>query len=373
MACVVRVQGPRVPFTDTEQKMGNKMEIGHLRNTAVLTAATLLLAACGTGGNGSGVFATQQPGECNDIKGLAGPGAGSATSHAQPQRSDGAVNISTSGGMIVARKLVTIVNDFGGASVAQVGLSTPNGSVIACNRRAGGYGSKLMLEARAPTEADARRGLDSITVNHTDTLAANTLRLNTTVNFGSLSTGPGGLPVSEANNIQRLAAIVAGLPPAAAYAITPSGSNGDVRVSGLSGSTADLSASNGSVTLDGRWDNATLNTQNGIASVSGDYASLDVNASNGLVEAALQSSRNLDASFAASNGSVDVELAKSNAGFDLTANATNGQARIDVPNTVAVGPQSATSGHRQTSDYSSRAVRAQVSADSSNGNVDIHD
>lgn len=352
--------------------MSKNLGLGTFHKAAWVAAASLWLAACGGGGDGT--FATQTPGECEAIKGLAGPGTGTAASHAQPQRSDGAVTIASSGGMVTARRLVTLVNDFGAATQAQVDLATPNGSVIACPRSGGGYGLKLMLESRAPTEADARRGLDSITVNHTDTLAANLLRLNTSVQFGSLST-TGGLPGmgSDGSNIQRTAAIVSGLPASASYAISPNGANGAVRVSGLNGSTADLGTSNGPVSLDGRWDTATLNTNNGLLRVSGDYASLDATTSNGLAEGDLQSSRNLDASFTASNGSVDVKLRSSSAGFDLTAGTTNGRAEISVPNTVAVGTQSSTSMHRQSSDYTSRAVKAVVAARTTNGNVSLHD
>ncbi|MES2885495.1 MAG: hypothetical protein V4709_11850 [Pseudomonadota bacterium] len=355
--------------------MSKNLGQGGFQKAAWMAAVSLWLSACG-GGGGEGVFATQTPGECAALQGLAGPGAGTAAGHAQPQRSDGAVTLSSSGGMVTARKLVTLVNDFGGATQAQVDLATPNGSVVACPRSGGGYGFKLMLESRAPTEADARRGLDSITVNHTDTLAANLLRLSTSVQFGSLSS-TGGLPVggSDGSNIQRTAAIVSGLPTSASYAISPNGANGAVRVSGLSGSSADLGTSNGPVSLDGRWDTATLNTDNGLLSVSGDYASLDATTANGPAEGDLQSSRNLDAAFTASNGSVDVKLrsASASAGFDLTADTSNGRTEISVPNTVAVGTQTSTSMHRQTSDYASRAVKAQVSASTSNGNVSIHD
>lgn len=344
---------------------------GKFHKAAWIAAASLWLSACG---GGDGVFATQTPGECEAIKGLAGPGTGTAGAHAQPQRSDGAVTIGSSGGMVTARRLVTIVNDFGGATQAQVDLATPNGGVIACPRSGGGYGLKLMLESRAATEADARRGLDSISVNHMDTLAANQLRLNTSVQFATLGNS-GGLPGmgGDSSNIQRTAAIVSGLPASASYAISPNGANGAVRVSGLNGSTADLGTSNGPVSLDGRWNTATLNTSNGIVSVSGDYASLDASTTNGLAEADLQSSRNLDAAFTTTNGSVDVKLRGSNAGFDLTARSTNGRAEISVPNTVAVGTQSSTSMHRQTSDYASRAVKAVVDARTTNGNVTIHD
>lgn len=348
-----------------------------LRLSAIAPAfavTTAMLAACGDVGNLGGVFAGQVPGECAQIKDLAGPGAGSAGAHGTPQRVDGAVTIGTQGGMVTASKLVTVVNDFGGASAAQVDLSTPNGGVVACPRSGGGYGLKLMLQSRAPTEADARRGLDSIVVNHTDTLSGTTLRLGTTVQFNSLATGGvGGVGATpDPGNIQRSASIVGGLPPTASYALTATGANGDARSSGLSGSSAKLTSTNGSATLDTRWETANLSTTNGIASVSGDYATLDVATTNGLAEGSLGTARNVTATFTSSNGSVDVGLKRSEAGVDLKGSATNGRVRIDAPNTVAVGAQSETSARRQSSDYSSRAVKVQVEGRTTNGNVDLH-
>lgn len=342
--------------------------------TPLLALGAATLAACGGVGNVGGVFAGQVPGECEQLKDLAGPGAGTATAHGTPQRSDGAVTIGTQGGMVTASRLVTVVNDFGGASAAQIDLGTPNGGVIACPRSGGGYGLKLMLQSRAPTEADARRGLDSITVNHTDTLAGTTLRLGTTVQFNSLASGGvGGVGATpDPGNIQRSASMVGGLPPSASYALTATGANGDARASGLSGSSAKLSTTNGSATLDTRWDTASLSTTNGIASVSGDYATLDVTTTNGLAEGSLATVRNLTATFTSSNGSVDVGLNRSEAGVDLKGSTTNGRVRIDAPNTVAVGTQSDTSARRQSSDYASRAVKVQVEGRTSNGNVDLH-
>lgn len=351
----------------------NSVRQGALR---AAVAATLLglLAACG-GGGGNQIHADQPTGRDAPS---GGAGNGSAATHGQPARTDGAVEVSRDGNNYVARRRVEIRNDFGGASRADVTLTVPNGEVVALANGGGGYGMELVLEARAGSEADARRGLDSISVTHSDALASGTLTLNTAVQFAALEAGtsplPGGISIGGgggSTTIERQASLVAGLPPAASYALKPSASNGEVRVSGLSGSLADLDTANGELTLNGRWDRARLSGSNSIVSVSGDYADLDVGVSNGFIEAALQVRRSLSADFETANGEIDVAV-EGSAGYDLVADTTSGSARIDVAGTVAVGEQTATSAHRRSSDYDSRAVKAQIGASTTNGNIDIH-
>lgn len=354
----------------------NRYSVGGIcRGTALAVMVGLGLTGCG--GGGGGVYADQAP---DQRAPSGGAGSGSATSHGQVQRSETAVEISRSGDQYVARKRVSLGNDFGGAGQAQVTLTTSNGDVTALANQGGGYGIEVQLEARASSESEARRGLDSLSVEHTDTLAAGSLRLDTQVQFGSLdapdSPLPGGISVGVGGTgsaeIQRSGTLVVGLPSSVSYVLTPSTSNGSVRASGLSGSTADLSSSTGAATLNGRWDTATLSSATGLVSVSGDYASLDAQSGNGLVEAALQVNRSLNASFGASNGSVDVQLSGGSAGYDLTGSTNNGRVSIDVAGTVAVGAQTDTSAHRRSGDYDSRSVKAQIEGSTRNGNVSIH-
>jgi len=337
----------------------------------------LALSACG-GAGADGVLGGR-PAVCDQVAAADGPGAGTAGSHGQPQRSDGNVRISSRDGQVVASKQVDVVNDFGGASSAQVDLASVNGDVIACTRDGGGYRTRVLLEARAATEAEARSALDTMVVTHTDTLTAGTLRLNTRVDFDSSSSG-NGLPVcvlcddegdSEVT-AQRSATILEGLPASARYTLTPSTTNGDAAAFGLSGSAARLTTSNGNAALDGRWDSASLSATNGIVGVSGDYASLDARAVNGLVEAALQTARSLDASLSATNGYVDAKLARSNAGFDVQGQSTNGEVRIDIAGTEPVGSDTRQSARRRSPDYASRAVQVQLNGSATNGNVNIH-
>lgn len=337
----------------------------------------LALSACG-GAGADGVLGGR-PAVCDQVAAADGPGAGTAGSHGQPQRSDGSVSISRHDGKVVASRQVDVVNDFGGASAAQVDLASVNGDVIACTRDGGGYRARVFLEARAATEAEARSALDTMVVTHTDTLTAGTLRLNTRVDFDSSSSGS-GLPVcvlcdDEGDSdvtAQRSATILEGLPASASYSLSPSTTNGDAAAFGLSGSAAQLTTSNGNVALNGRWDSATLSATNGIVGVSGDYASLNASAGNGQVEALLQTARSLDATLSATNGYVEAKLARSNAGFDVQGQSANGEVRIDIAGTEAVGTQTRESAHRRSPDYASRAVQVQLTGSATNGSVDIH-
>lgn len=345
------------------------------KGLAVLVGGCVLLALAACGGpDSSSVKSSPQ---CDAVGADDGPGAGSAASHGQPRRSDGEVVVSQQNGQFRATRLVSIANDFGGAAQAQVDLSSMNGNVSACVRQGGGYRINVTLEARAPTEQAARDALDTMVVNHGDALAAGALALNTRVDFATGGAGSGitiaGIDLGGASgDVQRGAHIAAGLPAGASYRFNHMTSNGDVEDSGFSGAAAKLSSSNGSVALDGRWDTASLDTSNGVVAVSGDYAALDASTTNGVIGAALATQRSLSATLSSSNGLVDVMLQPSGAGFDLQAGTTNGQASIDVPGTDPVGPQTGTSAHRRTPDYSSRSVQVQVNASSSNGNASIH-
>lgn len=342
----------------------------------VLMLGVLFLSGCApTDGGGS----LSKLADCGAVTAADGPGAGSAAAHGQAQRDDGEIRVSQEGDEYRATQLIDLSNDFGGASLAQVDLASFNGSVQSCAREGGGYRIHVTLEGRGASEAEARSALQGLQVTHEDMLVAGTLRLNTRVQptdmTGSsitllgIEVGQGG---AQADSPRRSAHIVAGLPPAAGYTLQQSTGNGNVGAAGLSGSSASLDSSNGSVGLEGRWDSASLDTGNGVAAVSGDYADLSAHSGNGYVQAALHTVRSLQADLSAGNGFVEVALAGSGAGYDLTADTINGRASIDVSGTEAVGEQSMNSAHRRSADYASRAVQVQVSASSSNGDALIH-
>lgn len=98
---------------------------------------------------------------------------------------------------------------------------------------------------------------------------------------------------------------------------------------GFSGTQAGFDSSNGFVGLDGRWDKTELTTSNGLVRVSGDHASVNAETSNGEIVASLETRRSVEASLSNSNGMVAVELRRSAApGFDLYADSSNGNVVI---------------------------------------------
>jgi hypothetical protein len=338
-------------------------------------ALVALLAAAGCApGSGDGFGLAQN---CASASLPPGGGTGAATSHGQPSRNDGAVEVTPDGAGFRARRSVHISNDFGGAAQADVEFSTANGSVVSCAGGQGGYGIWVLLDARAPTEQEARDALDSMVVNHQDVLAGGLLKLATRVEFRETTTGQNlPLPVNTGSSpaVQRAASILAGMPSAPSYVFTHSTTNGPVEASGFSGTAAALDSTNGSVALNGRWAQASLDTTNGPLYASGDFAAVTGDTTNGPVYAELATIRSVDASFNATNSSIEVALAVSGSpGFDLTADTTNGYASISVAGAQPVGEQHGDSAHHMTPDYASRAVKVNVDGNATNGNISIHD
>ena len=337
---------------------------------ALLALSATLLGACAGGGDGDGRGLS-----CASAAPPAGGGVGSATAHGTPIRDDGTVVVIPDAQGFRASRVVTLTNDFGGATQADVEFSTQNGGVVSCASGQGGYGIRVSLEARAPTEQQAREALGSMEVVHEDVLAASLLRLSTRVEFHEATIGQ-NLPVNigSDSSIQRAASILAGMPGSPSYVLGQSSTNGPVEASGFSGTSGSLDSTNGSMTLDGRWDQASLDTTNGPVYVAGDFASVSGSSTNGPVYAQLATRRSTDASFSATNSSIEVVLGVSGApGFDLNADTTNGRASIRVAGAEPVGNQEPNSAHHQTPDYATRAVQVQVSADATNGSVSIHD
>ena len=330
-------------------------------------AFALLLTACG-GTSGHGQFGGGD--DCAPVTGNDGPGAGSAGSHGTAQRSDGDVQIGNDGDEFVARQIVSIANDFGGASNATVALKTDNGDVANCVRPGGGYRVAALLEGRGASEQEARDALATMVVNHSDSLSAGTLHLSTTVQFNNPSGGGGGSgscinvpPVvvgcdsngGSNQELHRRATILAGLPSTASYALDNSTGNGEAVAIGFNGSSAKLTSGNGEIALDGNWGQSTLDT------------------GNGEVFLRLGTARSGTHNVTTDNGEIDVELAITGSpGFDLSASTGNGEAVIDVPGTEPVGEQTQTSAHKRTPDYASRAVQIGVTANSGNQDVIIH-
>lgn len=352
----------------------------HMRRgggSLALAALALGLGACtGSGGDNLHTGGGNSTGGCGEVTG-SGPGAGSASAHAEASRSEAEVKVTQENGKFTASRVITLSNDFGGASQGNVTLDTGNGNVSTC-RRDGGYVFKVYAYARGASEQEARDNLERVSVSHSDTLAAGTLTLSTSAVLTTVDDP--GLPVplpgtgTNTDNVEWGASMLAGLPSTASYAFDLGTSNGVIEATGFAGSSATLDSSNGEVVLDGRWDDASLGTSNGYVVVDGDFGGLDASTTNGGIVADLDSARSADVTLDTTNGEIDVQLRRSGAaGYDLSADATNGEARISVGGTQPVGTQTDESKHYQTPDYASRAVQISVQADTSNGVVSIRD
>jgi len=339
-----------------------------LKELCAFAALAALIAGC------AGAPAESLGRVCETGADVAVPGPGSAGSHGEPQRDDGEVEVTREGAEFRARRVVTVVNDFGGAAQSDVTFATQNGTITSCPDRSGGYGVQAELVAYGATEDAARQALASLVVRHDDVLLNGTLSLNTTVEFRAIEEAPEPLPLPGTGNERRRASLSALLPSGVRHAFHHSNENGDVQAIGFAGTVAELDTTNGSVLLAGVWDQATLETTNGMVYAAGNFAGLDASTTNGSISAVLETTRDTTAVFDASNSMIDVGLAVSgDPGFDLAAETTNGRAAIRVRGAQPVGEQQPESAHHQSPDYTSHAVQVAVSASNTNGDIAIHD
>ena len=300
---------------------------------SILTSLAIGLTACNGGGSGSG-------------SGLSG-------SPRAFTRTDSAVTAlpNTSGGY-TATQVVTLSNDDAGASHAAVSLVNVNGNVTS-SASSGGYQIQVTLQADAPTEAQARAALATMTVEHRDAVGADTLYLNNEVKFAQYSD----------DNVNRTATVTAGLPGTLDYQLHESTVNGTSATSGLGGPEAQLYSTNGSITLAGAWDVAAANTVNGTVSASGDIASLQASSTTGSVQTALSGMRDSYADLDSTAGSIDAKVSRTlTSGFDLEGRSDLGTVAIVVAGTEPVGSPSNSSAHYRSPDYDSGSPRVRINA-----------
>lgn len=302
------------------------------------------LTACGGGGGGGGGGAIGTPRSFT--------------------RDDGAVTVlpSLSGGF-TATRVVTVSNDDGAAAAAVVTLLNQIGDITAAPSSSG-YQIQVTLRADAPSEQQARDALATMTVVHSDSLGGETLYLTNEVRFAQYSQ----------DNVSRVAAVAASLPPALAYRLFERTGVGSAASSGLDGRYAQLHASTGGVTLSGAWDTALLDSDVGSVTASGDFASLQASSSIGSVTATLSGTRNTQAWLDSSNGDIDVTVTRTlDSGFDLEGTTEVGTVLIVVAGTDPVGTQTGEHGHYRSANYASSTPQVRVVGRTFIGDVTLHE
>lgn len=324
----------------------------HAKTATGFIALALLLAAC-KGGDG------------DSSKGAGFDPPASAQSR-NATRSDGEVMVlpNLSPGF-TATQTITISHNDGGAGQGVVTLENVSGGLTSSAAASAGYEIQITLKADAPTEAQAREALATMSVEHSDALGGGTLYLGNRVRYAKY----------QANNVSRSATVSAALPPALSYRLEQNSVSGANASSGLHGPSVWMNNTSGALTLAGTWDEAAANSVSGGVTVSGDIADLQASTTSGTLTSRLTGNRSSSAQLDAVSGAIDATVATSaGAGYDLEAHTTSGTATIAVAvaGTQPVGQQSARDAHYRSANYASSNPKISVYAQTTSGSVNIH-
>ncbi|MEA3135939.1 MAG: hypothetical protein QOC71_220 [Thermoplasmata archaeon] len=259
-----------------------------------------------------------------------GAHAGTAATHAAPQRTEGPVSARQEGGQWVANRTIRIANDFGGAPRSHDVLSTFNGAISLQPSTDGGYRFEAELNGRGNSETEARQALDLLELQNTDDLRGDTLELSFALTANTPAMLP--IPVVLANGVNNGAAYRLWLPSEPAHDVEAGTSNGAIAAVGLHGPHYKAGTSNGAVSANGAFDRVEAKTTNGAVSLGGGaFNDVDAETSNGAIAVALDPTRSATAKLTTSNGAIAVEVPRDDGtAFDITADTTNGRIVIDV-------------------------------------------
>lgn len=295
------------------------------------------------------------PGDIPAGEAPAGTNAGSAASHGSPQRTESDVTVTSNGGNHQARKTVTITNDFGGATAADVSLSTHVGGVSAADWGEGGYKVVATLSASGDTEQEARSRLAQMKVTHSESLSNGRLVLRT-----DIPSGPGGGGISVH------------LPPEPSYRLTMGAGTGGLAVEGLGGSVLTMDTGTGGIVAAGAFNTATLSADTGGIELEGTYNTLRVLTDVGGVSGTVTASASGTHTYDVGTGGIDVRLTGgADHGYDVEASVGTGSVDIDLDDGTDVGTQSRTHKHVRTAGYDAKAVRVKLTAEAGIGGIDI--
>ena len=287
-----------------------------------------------------------------------GDGAGTAATHGQADRTDSDVTVTREGSQYVARKTVTLTNDFGGASHATMTLKTVNGGVEANAWDDGGYRTVARLSARATSEQEARDNLARLKVTHTDQLSNGRLTLSTVIAFPANVNNLGGSLESD-------------VPREPSYILNLATTNGGIGVGGLGGSSVAADTTNGGIDLQSSFNSVTLTTSNGGVVLDGTFNRGTVDTTNGGISGDIRSTASGSWDLETTNGGIDVDFDATGAGYDAEGSCTNGGIDLSFPGAEAVGTQSRTEKLVRTGGFSSKAIQVTIDASTTNGDVEL--
>jgi hypothetical protein len=297
-----------------------------------------------------------------------GSNAGTASTHSSPQRDDGAVEVRSEGGQSVARRTVTIHNDFGGAARSHVVLGTFNGAISVKPSTDGGYRFTAELYGRGQSEQEARQALDLLRLQNTDELRGDELELSFALTANTPAALP--LPIVLPDGANNGAAYTLWLPPEPAHDIEAGTSNGAILAQGVHGPRLTAGSSNGAIAAEGGFDQVEARTRNGAISLEGTFNDVDAQTSNGAIAVDLRPTRSAKVVLATSNGAIVVDLPRGEVAFDITANTSNGRVILDVEDRDSVSDDQAT---YRSPGWSSADLQLTLDLDTSNASIVVKD
>lgn len=308
----------------------------------------------------SGCLRDPNEGDGGDDGGTDGQDGATYQAHGSPQRTQSSVTVEqTQDGRWRADQVVTIQNGVGSLQRASVSLDTVNGATTLTGAATGGYVLTASLFAFADSEQEARDRLAELDVQHEDSAGAGTLDLQSAVVLASddpldpVPVDVGGTGQDWQNRGGSLALVA---PSDRLYDGVFDTINGAIQVLGASGDSVTADTTNGAVTVMGRWDALDLHTTNGRITFAGGPRT------------------DGDHTYAAdtTNGAIAFTLQTSSEhGYDVTADTTNGRIEIRLPDVQDVGQQEDDHRHVRTRDYDERAMRVTLTAETTNGGIDV--
>lgn len=329
---------------------------------AALLISSLLVSGCI--GDGTDVSLGGIP----EGKAPTGEDAGSPSDHGAPQRAETPVTVDRSDGKWIARQTVTLSNDFGGASSAEVKLSADAGGVAARGWSSGGYKTVVALQVRADSEQDARTWLDRITVTHTDRLSGGRLALVTDVDLPD-GAKPDGLSMSGA--------IVANLPSQPSYTLELDTAAGGATSTALNGPSIDVDVAAGGASVDGAFGRMDVAAAAGGIELVGTANQVSARASAGGIVGHLRAGASGTWTFDVAAGGLDVDIERgAGDAFDVQASVTTGGVSVSLSDGETVSQSSGYVGgsrHVRSRGFDDAAIRVSIDASVTAGGLSIQD
>jgi len=162
------------------------------------------------------------------------------------------------------------------------------------------------------------------------------------------------------------------VPEAAVIDLNLGSSNGEIRVSGVSGEDLRLATSNGRLVLDGvRAEEIRGETSNGRIEGELEAGEAVLSTSNGKIEIVLPCTSSGEYDLRTSNGDIAIRVSPSEGvGYDLDLSTSNGGVGIDLPD-LEYSVDKRTEKQARTEGFDGRAVSITIKAATSNGGIDI--